>query len=167
MTGRHRSQLSRRGDYMTFPYSCIVPCARHVGYENASRAFVSLPRIRYSRLMYIQCTIAAQYILQEKRTTTTPNNSHGLDVPVLGSTSSLPSNIAPICSHTILIVKFIRPAEHINVLNVGPRLEDHTSIFFKKINPRVVYIGTRGACSNDMSWPSKARHPVLNLGTFL
>ena len=45
----------------------------------------------------VQYTIAAQleYILQEKRTTTTPHNSHRLDVPGLGNTSSLPSNIAP------------------------------------------------------------------------
>jgi len=38
----------------------------------------------------------------------------------------------------------------------------------EKLTHGVRYIfRTRGVGSNNVSWPSKARHPVLNLGTFL
>jgi len=42
---------------------------------------------------------------------------------------------------------------------------DHTSIY-EQAKPTEAYIFFRGVSSSDASWPSKARHPVLNLGPF-
>ena len=35
-----------------------------------------------------------------------------------------------------------------------------------RVKPTEIYIFIRGVGNSDASWPSKARHPVLNLGTF-
>ena len=43
------------------------------------------------------------------------------------------------------------------LLSITPGFSELTHVYFR----------TRGVGSSEVSWPSKARHPVLNLGTFL